>query len=54
LSNDATKAWNATGQSVFNDFGSRILVVRLMCQDIYTGTTKTLLFCMRNSSIMFL
>jgi len=44
LSNDATKAWNATGQSVFNDFGS----------DIYTGTTKTLLFCMRNSSIMFL
>jgi len=33
LSNDAMKAWNATGQSVFNDFGSRILAVRLMCQE---------------------
>ena len=33
LSHDATKAWNASGRTVFNNFGSRILAVRLNCQD---------------------
>ena len=34
MSHEATNAWNASGRTVFNNFGSRILAVRLICQDV--------------------
>ena len=34
LSKEALKAWNATGKTLLNEFGSRILAIRLACKDL--------------------